>query len=224
VAQLRKLLAINPNSPELHLGMSYALRYAGMLDESLKEAEKIELIDPKYWRNQPRAVVNTYLYTGRYQRFIDSIPPVETAYTLFYRGLGYYYIGEKQRAVENFNRAYQVDRNDGFAKLGLAIKLLLQGDRAEAVAVTRRIDNERNSESVPDGEFAYKIAQIYSLLGEENLAVRNLEMAIEQGFFAYLYIAQDPLLENIRSSDGYKRVIEICRKRHEGFKQKFFPK
>jgi serine/threonine-protein kinase len=224
VALQRKLLAISPNSPELHLGMSYALRYAGMLEESLKEAEKIEQIDPKYWRNQPRAVVNTYLYTGRYQRFLESIPPVETAYTLFYRGFGYYYIGDRARAIESFTRAYQVDQKDVFARIGLGMTYYLRGERQKALTLMLQVEAERKREDVPDGEVTYKIAQVYSLLGETQRAATNLETAIEQGFFAYPYIVTDPLLENIRSSESYQRVMDICRRRHESFKQRFFPK
>lgn len=223
LAQLRQLLAINPNSPELHLGMAYVLRYAGLLPESLKEAERIEHIDPKYWQNQPRAVVNTYLYMGRYRKFLESVPPVETAYTLFYRGFAFYHMGEKSRAVEDFARAYQTDPNDVFAKLALALQLALQGDRQKGLEVVRETENQRLTESVPDGEVTYKLAELYSVLGEPESAVRLLEMAIEQGFFAYPYIAKDPLLDGIRGTAGYERVLDIARRRYEAFKTKYFP-
>jgi len=222
VNQLRKLLAINPNSPELHLGLSYVLRYAGMLEESLQEAARIEHIDPKYWRNQPRAVVNAYLYAGRYQKFLESIPPVETAYTLFYRGFAYYHMNEIARAMENFDRAYQIDPNDVFSRMGMALRFSLQGEPQKGLEMTRQIEAEREREGVPDGGLTYKLAELYSILGKRHSAVRMLEKAIEEGFFAYSYMIRDPLLEKIRGSADYERVMEIARRRHEDFKKWFF--
>lgn len=223
VGQLRKLLAINPNSPELHLGMAYALRYAGMLEESLKEAEKIEHIDPKYWRNQPRAVVNTYLYLGRYERFLESIPPVETAYTLFYRGFGYYHLGDLTRARENFRRAAQIDPDDVFSQLSQAMSFALDRDRVRGVQLLRAIEAKRVNEDVPDGEVTYKLAQVYALLGDQTAALKNLELAIRQGFFAFPYMERDPLVQTLRSHPDYFRVLEIARQRHDEFKRRFFP-
>lgn len=222
VVQLRKLLAINPNSPELHLGMAYALRYAGMLEESLREAEKIEHIDPKYWRNQPRAVVNTYLYLGRYERFLESIPPVETAYTLFYRGFGYYHLGDRTRARENFRRAAQIDPEDVFSQLSQAMGFVLSRERERGLRLLRSIEARRTEQDVPDGEVTYKIAQIYALLGDQAAAVRTLQGAIEQGFFASPYMERDPLLQTLRGHPDFQRVWDIARKRHEEFKRRFF--
>jgi tetratricopeptide (TPR) repeat protein len=223
VGQLRRLLAINPNSPEVHLGMAYALRYAGMLEESVKEAEKIEHIDPKYWRNQPRAVVNTYLYLGRYERFLESIPPVETAYTLFYRGFGYYHLGDLTRARENFRRAAQIDPEDVFSQLSQAMSFALDRDRIRGVQLLRTIEAKRTTEDVPDGEVTYKLAQVYALLGDQAAALKNLELAIRQGFFAFPYMERDPLVQTLRSHPDYFRILDIARKRHDEFKRRFFP-
>lgn len=223
IGHLRKLLAINPNSPELHLGLAYALRYAGMLEESLDETQKVERIDPRYWRNQPRAVVNTYLYLGRYEQFLESIPPVETAYTLFYRGFGYYHLGDRVRARENLGRASQVDSEDVFSQLGQAMIWALDGQRERGIRLVRTIEARRIARHVPDGEVTYKIAQMYALLGDLGSAVKNLKRAIDQGFFAYPYMERDPLLQPARRHPDFPRVLEAARRRHEDVKQRFFP-
>lgn len=65
-------------------------RFAGMLDESVTECERARNSDPLVKANG--SVLNTYLYLGEYDKFLDSLPEVDdSAFVLFYRGFAEYH-------------------------------------------------------------------------------------------------------------------------------------
>jgi hypothetical protein len=73
---------------------------------------------------------------------------------------------------------------------------------------------------VADAEGVYKIAQAYAALNDRPAALRLLRRSIEDGFFCYPYFTNDPLLDNLRGQAEFADLMEIARRRHEGFKRK----
>ena len=52
---------------------------------------------------------NSYLYLGLYDRFLQNLPKGEnSALIVFYRGLGEYYRKNKQQAMADFDRAFEL--------------------------------------------------------------------------------------------------------------------
>ena len=74
--------------------LGYAYRFAGMLEQSLAECQRARQIDPSVKANG--SVLNTYLYLGEYDNFLQSLPDVNgSAFTFrFYRGFGEYHLEE----------------------------------------------------------------------------------------------------------------------------------
>ena len=54
--------------------------------------------------------MNSYLYLGEYEKFLQSLPANDSAYILFYRGLAEYYMNQLDQAVVDFDRAYRNER------------------------------------------------------------------------------------------------------------------
>ncbi len=75
---------------------------------------------------------------------------------------------------------------------------------------------------VRDPEATLKIAQAYSVLGDNISALKLLRYSVENGFFCYPYLMSDPLLEAVRKQREFADVAALARKRHEAFKQMFF--
>ena len=92
VPLLRDALKTNGNYAAAHWELGYAYRFAGMLDESVAECERARQLAPFVKGNG--SVLNTYLYLGEYQKFLDSLPFDDSSFTLFYRGFGEFH--EKQ--------------------------------------------------------------------------------------------------------------------------------
>ena len=79
-----------------------------MLKESASECEQARQIDPLVKGNG--AVLNSYLYLGKYDEFLQSLPDVnDSPFLLFYRGFGEYHLKDWKRAAKDFDRAYKLD-------------------------------------------------------------------------------------------------------------------
>jgi hypothetical protein len=46
--------------------------------------------------------------------------------------------------------------------------------------------------------------------------------SVDNGFFPYPYLVEDPLLESVRGEADYQTSVELAHTRHESFKKKFF--
>jgi DNA-binding winged helix-turn-helix (wHTH) protein/TolB-like protein len=221
VPLLRQALKSNPNRAEVHWELGYAYRFAGMLQESLAECEQARQIDPGVKLNS--SALNTYLYLGEYDGFLRSLPPTDNvALIVFYRGLGEYYKGDTRAAQADFDRSFALDSSLLQAIIGKAISLGIQHDNSAAAAMLQELEAKINDRGMVDPEATYKIAQAYTRIGDKKSAIRWLRRSVEDGFFAYPYLAADPLLIPIRNESEYPVLIEIARKRHDRFKTLFF--
>jgi DNA-binding winged helix-turn-helix (wHTH) protein/TolB-like protein/Flp pilus assembly protein TadD len=221
VPLLREALKTNPNHAEIHWELGYAYRFAGMLSESVSECERARQLDPGVKLNS--STPNGYLYLGRYDQFLQSLPKTEdAAFIVFYRGLGEYYKKNLEQARANFDRAYELDRTLLQAGVGKALSLGIQQQNSEAIGTLHALEAKINEHGVVDPEAMYKIAQAYALIGDKASALRVLRHSIENGFFPYPYFATDPLLDSIRSEGEFSKLMDAAHQRHEEFKSRFF--
>ncbi len=217
---LRKLLETNPNIAEARWELGYAYRFAGMLNESIEQGERARAIDPNVKINS--SAFNSYLYTGQYEKFINSLPAGEdAAFVVFYRGLGNYYLKNFEQAAADFDRAYEM-YPQLYNRVGKALSYAIKNQKPVALDIVRDVEREIDQSGVGDAEGIYKVAQAYAALGEKASALRVLRRSIEQGFFCYDYFKNDPLLASLRSEPAVNELMEIARNRQERFKRTFF--
>jgi tetratricopeptide (TPR) repeat protein len=107
VPLLRDALKTNGNNAAAHWELGYAYRFAGMLDESVAECERTRQLGPLIKSNG--SVLNTYLYLGQYQKFLESLPVDDSSFTLFYRGFGEFHVRRFDQAAKDFDHAYELD-------------------------------------------------------------------------------------------------------------------
>jgi DNA-binding winged helix-turn-helix (wHTH) protein/TolB-like protein len=215
---LRAVIDDNPNHSFARWQLSYAYRYAGMLDESIKEGENALQISPHLTGH----LFNSYLYAGQYEKFLNNLPMRDEAYVIFYRGLGHYYLHDWTQAALYFDRAAQLDPTALVSQIGSALKLGIEGHNREGIEVLKAAEKKLEKDPAGDGELSYKLAQSYSALNDQESALRLLQKSIEQGFFCYPYFTSDPLMNPLRGTVQYSALIEQTRQRHEQFKRRFF--
>ncbi|MDQ3474047.1 MAG: winged helix-turn-helix domain-containing protein [Acidobacteriota bacterium] len=215
---LREVIEANPNHPFARWELSYAYRYAGMLDDSISEGESAL----RLYAHLTGHRFNSYLYAGQYEKFLNSLPMRDDAYTLFYRGLGNYYLKDWTSASLYFDRAYQLDSTAAVSQIGKTLALGIAGRNREGIELLKTAERRLDSGPPGDGEISYKLAQSYSVLGDRPSGLRLLRRSIEQGFFSYPYFTSDPLLGSLRGEAQYATLIEQARRRHGEFKRKFF--
>ena len=220
VPLLRTALQTSPNNAELHWELGYAYRFAGMLPESVAECQKARQLDPEVKINS--SAMNSFLYLGQYAKFVQSLPDHDSAYILFYRGFGEFYLDEKKQAAQIFDRAYTLEPDLLQTRVGKALSYSIAGDRAAALDLLRRTQDEVEDRGVGDAESMYKISQAYAVLGDKAAALHTLSHTIEGGFFCYTCFMTDPLLAGIRGEPQFRRLTEEARQRHDAFKTRFF--
>jgi len=219
VPLLRDALKTNGNYPAAHWELGYAYRFAGMLDESVAECERARQLAPLVKANG--SVLNTYLYLGQYQKFLESLPVDDSSFTLFYHGFGEFHEKKFDQASRDFDRAYELD-STLYTTIGKALSDSIHQRKAEALDLLNGLEGKIRDQGVGDPEGTYKVAQAYAVLGDKISAMRALRMSVESGFFSYPYIANDPLLSDLHSEPEFAQILNITRQRYEAFKSAFF--
>lgn len=220
VPLLRDALKTNPNHAAVHWELGYAYRFAGMLQESVAECERARQIDPLVKSNG--SALNTYLYLGEYDKFLQSLPDVnDSAFLLFYRGFGEYYKKDWDHAVRDLDRAFTLD-STLYTQTGRAFSYAVARRKSEGLELLRNLESKIQQRGVGDPEATYKIAQAYAALGDKNSALRLLQQSIRNGFFAYPYFISDPLLESLRDEAEFKRLMTEAQQRYDAFRKAFF--
>jgi tetratricopeptide (TPR) repeat protein len=221
VPLLREALRTNANHAEIHWELGYAYRFAGMLQESVAESEFARRLDPAVKLNS--STLNGYLYIGQYDKFLRSLPETDDqALIVFYRGLGEYYGKNFGAATGDFDRAYELDHALLQAQIGRAFGFSIRQQGPKGLAMLRSVESRLTERAVGDPEAAYKIAQAYAVLGDASSALRVLNRSVNGGFFPYPYFKSDPLLEPLRRTPEFGRIIESARARHLAFAKSFF--
>jgi DNA-binding winged helix-turn-helix (wHTH) protein/TolB-like protein/Flp pilus assembly protein TadD len=218
VPLLRDALKTNGNYAAAHWELGYAYRFAGMLDESVAECERARQLDPFVKANG--SVLNTYLYLGQYQKFLESLPVDDSSFILFYRGFGEFHEKKFDQASKDFDRAYELDPTL-YAGIGQALSDSIHQRQVEGLDLLRGLETKIRERRVGDPEATYKIAQAYAVLGDKTSALRMLRTSVESGFFSYPYIAKDPLLNGLHSEPEFAQILNIARQRYEAFKSSF---
>lgn len=204
VALLREAIRLNPKAAEAHYWLSQAYRYAGLLEESLREAELALQLDPYA---QELSTLNTYLYLGRYDEFLKKMPAtLTTARALFYRGLAYYAQGKFDLAEIEFASAAQLEPTLLHARLGRALAHGIQRHPEQGLQILREIDAAGHA----DGEIRYKLAQCFAALGEPRAAIANLRRGIDAQFTCHHCFQRDPLLAPLRSNPQFSDLMQLA--------------
>ncbi len=221
VPLLRNALKANPNYAPAHWELGYAYRFAGMLNESVVECERARLIDP-FVKGNNGSVLNAYLYLGEYDKFLSTLPEVDdSAFFLFYRGFGEYHQKSWELAARDFDRAFDL-APDLYSQIGKAFSDSIRHREPDGLAILRSLEKKIDERGVGDPEATYKIAQAYATLGDKVSALRALRDSVDGGFFAYSYIAADPLLNPLRNDPEFTAILNTSFQRYQAFRSKFF--
>lgn len=220
VPLLREVMATNSNLAEAHWELGYAYRFAGILPESIAECQKARKLDPNV--KLTNSAFNSYLYAGQYDAFISSLPQREdSAFILFYFGLGNYYQQRWSEAARYFDQAYEKDPNMLQTQVGKALSYAIASQPQPGLELIRKTARKVQERDVSDAEAVYKVAQAFAVLGDSPAALRLLRRTVEGGFFCYPYFTSDPLLENIRQEPEFQVIMATAQERHTAFKNRF---
>jgi tetratricopeptide (TPR) repeat protein len=191
-----------------------------MLKESIEECEKARQNNPQVKVNS--SALNSYLYVGEYEKFLQSLPVNDSVYILFYRGFAEYYLNNRDQAAKDFDLAFEREPSLLPADVGKVLSYSIRHDNARGLKLLQQTESRIEERGVTDPEGLYKVAQAYAVLGDKAAALHMLRRSIGGGFFCYSYFVSDPLLQNLRGEAEYQGLMSQARNRQEHFKTTFF--
>jgi hypothetical protein len=207
-ATVAELVRRRPDNVVAQFGMSYVLRYAGLLEESATHCERAFLLD--------RQPLNTTL---------RSCSVVFSARGDFIRAHNYLNLDRESEV----GKAYRIDvlvrqgRTHAALEIGIpdlpqwrpkyeVLFACIQGrPRAEIAALAGKVA------AAADPEENYQSAAHLSYCGQTEAAGQLLRRAIDGNYCSFPAMASDPLFANLRSTSDYASIREAGRACQERF-------
>ncbi len=212
---LIKALKINPNDAWLHFSLSYHYRYIGFLEESEKEMKIALSIDPRNPRF--RSSIVTYMFLGKYKEVLESFNlDSESPFTLNYLGEIAFRIGNKELALDYFERGLKIKDEIGEFYFATSFVEYINGNVEKAAEFNKK----RELENPSDSEIWYEIARVYGLFEMKEDCYRALKKSIDMGYISYPSMQGDSFLDSVRQDPGMQDLLEKAKMKHEELKKK----
>jgi len=193
------LVKRRPESAQAHFALAYVLRYAGMLEQSVRECDTALALDPTNYLLRSCAWAFMDLgKTGRAKDFAELDAGSEwanyvTPSLLLREGR----IAEARAAVKTMptNPRYHRD----------LLQACLDGSASELDRLAH--DAETNGPSEADPEVAYHQGAIFAYCGKKDAAFRMLRTAIETNYCSYSNLLSDPLVRSLHSDPKFDEIL-----------------
>jgi len=123
--------------------------------------------------------------------------------------------GRTEEAIARLQAMLASGEPSFFTQLGTFYAFALQRDHDSALG---SITEELTSTARADMNYAWIMAQGFSLIGENQTALEWLTSAVEHGFINYPLLHHlDPFLEGVRREPGFGDLMEKTRTQWEAF-------
>jgi TolB-like protein/predicted Ser/Thr protein kinase len=198
------LVKRHPESPEGHFALSYVLRYAGLLDESMRECETALTFSPGNFRY--RSCAWGFLQLGKTDRAMDFVQlDAGSEWATFVTPqvqLAAGRIAEARKSVGAMPDSPRYHRD--FLRACLQPR-----PPAELNQMARQAEADLLEESDPERRFNQ--AAILAYCGENEVAARLIKTAIEHNYCATSALLSDPLLAKFRATPGFDPLLRAAR-------------
>ena len=201
LAELKRAKKLSPTNPTANDLLARIIVYLGHFDEAERQARQAMELDPLSVVTQGN-LARILFYAGK----LDEADAVaRRAAELQPSGAGAHrfqvLIAAQRDDGEAALREARLEPDPGFRRFELAVAHYVRGGRAAAdTALADLIANAREG-------FAYQIAEVYALRGEEDKAFEWLQTAFEDRDAGMLGLLVDPLLRGLRDDARYKNLL-----------------
>jgi non-specific serine/threonine protein kinase len=219
VLLLKRSIAADPNDSDSLSWYSAVCGISGKAHAAMPLARRILEIDPltPVYRFVPGLLS---LMAGE---FADAVPSFDEAIRLdpsntmllWLRGHVLALDGKTEEAIRQFRALERHGDDHYFCQLSAVMTAALCGDEAAAL---QRIDPGFEKITAADNHYSWALAECYSLLDKQELAISWLERAINKGFLNYPMIGRwDPLLVGVRRHPDFAILLHRLRQLWERF-------
>ena len=181
------------DEPESFAGLVHALRFCGLLDESVRAHERASALDPTI----VTSVAHTYFLRCEYEATLDS-----------YGGTRYYLdaaawaaLGDTSRATTLLQERLAGPLSPLMSVLMASLASTLAGRRDEATAMMHGV------EAAHEPEVLFYLARHFALLAVAGDSVRLLRRARGEGFTCSHTLTHDQAFASIRDDGGFQNEV-----------------
>ncbi|NIO49192.1 MAG: protein kinase [Candidatus Aminicenantes bacterium] len=206
--ELKEAIRLSPNYAEGHDAYAGYLSATGKKNEAIVEAEIAVDLDPLSWYFN--ANLGMYLLRAGRQREekerFRQILSIGTVHPHMHRMMGQAYLLDSKYDVglAEIKKALDMSGNNPMILGGLGWGYAVAGQKAEAQNVLDELKKRSGGEYIRP----YYFAQIYSGLGEKDLAFKWLLKAYEQSDISLATILVDETLDNLRSDTRFNLILK----------------
>jgi tetratricopeptide (TPR) repeat protein len=216
--------ALRPEIPDLYGGLAYAGRTSGLLEGASVAVAARERLSAPFRLSMAWFAENTYLYSGRWEEFRNSLSPRPDPVFIFYRAYLELAAGRKPEALALFQQGADIHSTSvPFGELCAVYAAALSGDADGALARLKRFEAARGRLRIPDGELTFKVAEAYAFLGRGEDAIAVAGRAFAQGFGCLAWYERSPLFAAARKSPRWPTLREHLQERRELMEEAFPP-
>ena len=188
----------HPVDPQLYAGLVHALRFCGLLDESIAAHRRARELDATV----PTSVHHTWWMQGEYERALG-----ETYGDIGYMpGLALASLGRDREAIAALKWRERDTQDNRIRHYLASLRALLEDRRDESLA---EIENLIGSPL--DAEGLYYLARSYARLGETDRALSTLERVVTGGFLCHQTFERDPWLMPLAGNRRFQALVEQAR-------------
>lgn len=196
VERLLGRVQLHPREPETYVGLVQALRFEGLLKESIEAHQRALDLDP----GAATSVAHTLFFQGDFASAIEAYSG-RTAYYL--DAAAWAAVGLRERAIRLLHqRIRRLPLSRIMTALMTSLLAILEGRTEDAVHAMESATVSR------DPEILAYFARHYAFLGRVDAAAASLNRAAEEGFIcAPETLRDDPWLRGLRKSARSKPVL-----------------
>jgi eukaryotic-like serine/threonine-protein kinase len=206
--EFRLAVAKNPSYATAHEWYGLFLAAMGRFDEAHREEDRAQSLDPL-----SVAITGTNAWVYHYSHRQDEAErllrqAVRTDSTF---GLGRLYLGrvlqakgELDSAITEYGRLPAAFQQWVPTVAGLGNMYALEGRRADALAVLRRLDSLSRTQYVT----SYAVAVVHAALGWPDSAFAWLDRAVQERTHWLVWLNRDPRWESIRRDPRFAEVVD----------------
>lgn len=197
--RLRLRLSRHPAEPETLAGLVQALRFCGLLDESVEAHKRALDLDPTILTSVP----HTYFLQGEFEAAIES-----------YGGRAAYYLdaacwaalGDRERTRRLLAQRVPTTGCSAMMMTGMTSLLAIVEERFEDAMTLME-----HKWAFEEPEMLFYLGRHYSYMGRGNDALRTIMKAIDAGFLcAPQTLRGDPWLGSVRAHPGFAELLRTA--------------
>jgi tetratricopeptide (TPR) repeat protein len=217
---------VHPHAMPLLVGITYAGRYAGLLDFAAAAETRTDELSAD--TAKPVRLQVTFLYSGDWDRFERTLwtrpGDITNSAVLVFRGQLELARGQREKALATFRElsANPVGYSQ-FIRLARVFACTLEQKPDEARLELDSLAEGHTGLRVPDGEFILNMAEAYVLLGDLVKGQDLAERAFYTGFTCARWYETNPLLQPLRGTPRWSALMQHVRER-QAFLDARFPR